>query len=198
MIIIVKNQTVSDIILEDLGITIPGSSNIILTETFEFCEIIDSKDLKSYIDSDDIIINDGLVDLSKENSLKHVTYETAYQDKIILDKYIDLSESSTYSTSWIEKLKVDLDLESADYLLNWSFEIKSNDNTTSNFCEARMLINSNQISTNSWLYNKYQYFDGVDSGNISGNISISIEYRRQGNYQPVSIRNAKISLVKLN
>lgn len=193
-------MTTSDIMLEGLGIAIPGSSIINLTDSFEWHKIASSDYLKVKIKLEEVVINDGINDLNKEDGLNHVTYETKYKDEIIVAKNTSLPESQTYSVDWGEKLKVDYaDLEESNYLLSWSFEIKSNDNTINNYCEARVLINdSNTIAVNLWLYAKYQYFSGVDIGKLIGPFSVSIEYRRQGNYQPVYIQNAKISLIKLN
>jgi hypothetical protein len=197
-LIVAKNTTIDDINLDDLGIIIPGSSIIDLSDTFSLSEITSSIVLKTVVEGGSIIINDGIEDLSAEDGLRHITYETAYEDKLIFNKVVDASESSTYSLTWVEKLRLDLvDLVSADYALNWSFELRSNDNTINNFCESRISINSNVIASNSWPYVKYQYFSGADLGTISGNASIIIEYRRQGNYQPVYIRNVKISVIKL-
>lgn len=197
--VIVKNTNISDVKLEDLGITVPGSSVYNLTDTFELHEVVSSDDLKIKVTEDILIINDGYNDLSKEDGLKHITYETVYEDKLQSEKIVDLTESSSYSTTWLEKLRLDsTNLEAADYLLSWSFEIKSNDNTVNNFCEVRISVNdSNVIATNSWPYAKYQYFSGIDSGELTGDFSVSIEYRRQGSYQPVYIQNSKISLIKL-
>ena len=199
-VVIAKNTTTSDIMLEGLGIAIPGSSVINLTDSFEWHKIASLDYLKIKVELGEVVLNDGINDLNKADGLNHITYETKYKDEIIVDKNTSLPESRTYSVDWEEKLKVDYtSLEESNYLLSWSFEIKSNDNTINNYCEARILVNSsNSIATNSWLYAKHQYFNGIDIGKLTGAFSISIEYRRQGNYQPVYIRNAKISLIKLN
>ena len=198
--VIVKNLTAIDISIEDLGIIIPGSSVVTLTETFGLHEIVKSIDLKTQVNNNLVIINDGNLDLNKEDSIKNITYETVYDDKTKLDRIIDLAESQTYLTTWSEKLKLDLtDLETSKYLLNWSFEIISNDKTPDNRCDARVVMNdSNVIAVNTWPFNKYQYFDGADIAELTGNLSISIQYKRGGNYQPVYIRNVKISLIKLD
>ena len=196
--IILKNLITSDVKIEDLGIIIPGSSVYNLTDTFKLHEIVASDDLKTKINDETLIINDGVIDLNKEDGLKHITYETVYEDKLQVGKISDLNETITYSMSWVKKLELNVNLEAANYLLDWSFEIKSNDNIINNFCETRILVNNlNVIATNSWLYSKYQYFNGIDIGKFMGNFYVCIEFRRQGNYQPVSIQNAKMSLVKL-
>ncbi len=197
--VIAKNTTTLDMILEDLGIIIPGSSIIDLTETYEFYEITSSKDLKTQISNGNIIINDSIQDLSVENSLKHVGEESIYEDELKVHRIVDNEESTTYSTSWVEKLKRTIDLELGNYLLVCSYEIKSNTNDVKNYCQGRVRINdSNDLFTNMWPYAKYQSFSGTDSiGLISGLFSVQVDFRRQGVYQPVYIRNVVISLAKL-
>ena len=195
--VFVKNTTILDIIIEDLGIIIPGSSIMNFTETYEFFEITTSDDLKNQISNGNIIINDGIIDLSKDDGLKHVSQESIFEDEVKINRITDITESTTYSTSWIEKLKLDTILDDGNYLLNWSYEIRSNTNEVNNFCETKIIFNSNNICTNVWPYAKYQYYSGVDVGQLNGSVSVQIDFRRQGIYQPVYIRRAKISLIKI-
>ena len=198
-IVFVKNTTILDIVLEDLGIIIPGSSIMNLTETFEFYEITSSDDLKNQISDGNVIINDGVVDLSKDNGLKHVSQESIFEDELKINRIVDNSESTTYSTSWPEKLRLDATILSGIYLLNWSYEIRSNTNEINNSCQSRVVFNdSNNICTNIWPYAKYQFYNGTDISQLTaGTVSIQIDFRRQGIYQPVYIRKANISLTKI-
>jgi hypothetical protein len=79
--IIAKNNTGSDIFLEDLGVTIPASSNRTLTDTIEVERITESDDLKTKVTSGDITINDGINDLSISDGLLHIKFETEYEDE---------------------------------------------------------------------------------------------------------------------
>jgi len=197
-IVLAKNTTILDIVLEDLGIVVSGSSIINLTETYEFHEIIASKDLKTQIFNGNIIINDSIRDLSIENSLKHVSEESLYEDELKIKRIQDNTESVTYSTSWVKKLRLDVDLEDGNYLLSWSYGIKSNTNETNDQCQTRVVVNdSNDIFTNVWPYAKYQFYSGSDFGLLSGLFSTQIDFRRQGSYQPVYIKNVIISLIKM-
>ncbi len=197
--VIAKNTTTLDMILEDLGIIIPGSSIIDLTETYDFYEITSSKSLKTQISNGNIIINDGVQDLSVESSLKHVGEESLYEDEFKVDRTVDNAESSTYSTDWVKKLRRSVDLEVGNYLLICSYDIKGDKNDAKSLCQARVIINdSKTIFTNVWPYAMYQSFSGTGSiGLLSGLFSAQVDFRRQGLSQPVYIRNVVISLAKL-
>jgi len=68
--LIAKNQTVGDIILKDLAsIVVPGSGQATLSDYFNTSEIQDAADLNASIAADDILLNDGSNDLTKEESL---------------------------------------------------------------------------------------------------------------------------------
>lgn len=59
---IVKNTTGSDIEIKDTGNTIPASGQITLNAS-EFILFAESTDIDPHIDSGDIVINDGTIDL---------------------------------------------------------------------------------------------------------------------------------------
>lgn len=64
-IVIAKNQTASPIFLTRLGITVPASPTpITLTDFASFYEISADADLNSQVNSGNIIINDGVSDLT--------------------------------------------------------------------------------------------------------------------------------------
>lgn len=197
--VLAKNTTTSDITLEDLGVIIPGSSILDLTETYAFYEITASKDLKTQISNGNVIINDSINDLSMENSLKHIGEESIYEDELKIDRTVDNTESTTYSTSWVKKLRRSVDLEVGNYLLICSYDIKGDKNDAKSLCQARVVINdSKTLFTNVWSYAMYQSFSGTSSvGLLSGLFSVQVDFRRQGVYQPVYIRNVVISLAKL-
>lgn len=125
-IVIAKNITVSNIIIEDLGIEIPSGAQIDLTEFFEKIEIGNSDDLDSKVSSGNIVINDGTNDLSITNGLKHINFETEYEDSVFGTEYKyaeSEEESSTILTSWQEKLDMQVvNIPSGSYRIGWSFE----------------------------------------------------------------------------
>jgi len=197
-VIIAKNTSMLDIILEDLGVIIPGSSIINLTNIYELYEITASDDLKTKVSIETVIINDGVSDLSMEDGLKHISQETIYEDDPDMSIEISVEESITYSTSWVEKVRMDVNLDSGSYFLHWSYDIKSNTNEINDFCETRVRINdSNNICINVWPYARYQTFNGGDGAKLSGLFSVQIDFRRQGLYQPVYIKKAKIFLTEM-
>jgi len=79
-VIIAKNVVGSNIIIEDLGIRFPSGAQINLTELFEQTEINNSDDLKLKVNLGHIILNDGISDLNITNGLKHINFETEYED----------------------------------------------------------------------------------------------------------------------
>ena len=78
--VIAKNVTTFDINLEDMGFTISALSTVNLTDIFSLNDVTESNDLKTNVENENIIINDGVKDLGKEDGLYHITYETAYED----------------------------------------------------------------------------------------------------------------------
>jgi hypothetical protein len=78
--IIAKNNTGSAIFLQDLGTTIPASSNLTLTDILTTREITQSQELKTQVTSGDVTINDGTDDLSVSNGLREISFETEWED----------------------------------------------------------------------------------------------------------------------
>jgi hypothetical protein len=78
--IIAKNNTGSNIFIEDLGVTVPASSSINLTEIFDIIRVLQSDNLKTEVNDEDITINDGTYDLPTIEGLKHITIQTEYED----------------------------------------------------------------------------------------------------------------------
>lgn len=80
MIVIIKNNTQDIISIKDLsGATVPVSGQINLTDIFKFYEIASSLNLKTYVTSGDVTVNDGTEDLSIANGLKHLEIKSAYE-----------------------------------------------------------------------------------------------------------------------
>ena len=105
--IIVKNITESDKMIEDLGISIPALDQVDLSELFRLYEICGSHNLKSLIENDYFIINDGTSDLNKECSLNCICVETHYQDETNvdahnLDEHVDVPEKPTSGNKILE------------------------------------------------------------------------------------------------
>lgn len=79
--ILAKNVTKKDIMIEELGISIPSLTQIELVGiegSFGIVKVISSKELKDIVAAGNIIINDGVSDLSTVNGLKHLSLKTEY------------------------------------------------------------------------------------------------------------------------
>lgn len=72
---ILKNTTITDISLNETGITIPASGQVTLNET-EYAQVafIDSiTELTTYLNSGDIVVNNGTVDLTAAEGLRYLS-----------------------------------------------------------------------------------------------------------------------------
>jgi hypothetical protein len=76
--VITTNITASDIALGDLsGYTLPASGTATLSDLFQFSRLVEALDLRDYITSSGIVINDGMEDLSVQEALRYISYEDA-------------------------------------------------------------------------------------------------------------------------
>lgn len=98
--VIAKNDSTADIFLENLGITIPAFSEIVLSDQFEFVEISGDDSLKVYVTNGQIIINNGLQDLTDPSEALLYIKERlgtgdisgeAWSEDTIFTSYIDFS-----------------------------------------------------------------------------------------------------------
>lgn len=71
-IVIAVNQTGSNIFISDLGLEVPASGSLNLTELAAYFEISGSEDLCTLIDNGDILINDGNSTLNTARSLLYL------------------------------------------------------------------------------------------------------------------------------
>lgn len=65
---IAVNQTAGDILIDDLGLTVPASSQITLTDFVDFWEISGSQDLEAEVAAGNVLINDGTSTLTLAES----------------------------------------------------------------------------------------------------------------------------------
>jgi hypothetical protein len=98
--VIAKNDSTADIFLTDLGIKIPGLSEVALSNQFEFAEISGGDSLKTYVGNGQIIINDGTQDLTDPQAgLLHIKERieaddvegTAWHEDTVFTSCIDFS-----------------------------------------------------------------------------------------------------------
>ena len=74
--VIVKNNSMSDIMIEDLGITVPSGAVITLTDYFDIYVILGSNDLYDFVANEDLVINNGTNDLDVDVARDFLTIET--------------------------------------------------------------------------------------------------------------------------
>jgi len=80
--IIAKNVDIIDLLIEELGITIPASMQETLSDLFTLADIADSETLKTHVSGLSIVINDGSQDLSAEEGIRHVSLQSEYEDAV--------------------------------------------------------------------------------------------------------------------
>lgn len=97
--LIIKNSGVAQLV-EDLGITIPATSQITLSNQFEYQQIASSDDLRTLVNNGTLVVNDGTSDLSAANG---VLFLTLYNAKEVSDKFYpktDLQTDGSASVHW--------------------------------------------------------------------------------------------------
>jgi hypothetical protein len=78
--IIVKNNQASDIMIEDMGITVPAGAVINFTDKFDIYVILGSNDLYTFVSDGNLVINDGTIDLDITTAKDFLTIETLAVD----------------------------------------------------------------------------------------------------------------------
>lgn len=117
MVIIAKNITIYDVLIDDLGVIIDANDQRNLTDSFKSSDIFDSKDLKNKIQNNQIIINDGISDLSKKNSLESVNLESSLYDEI------GKSDEAQLRDGFIEIIRENNKIKT---IIKWNDETKQN------------------------------------------------------------------------
>lgn len=78
--VIVKNNTASPVVIEDLGISLAATETKDLTTFFDFIDITESSSLKTLVSAATVTINDGLTDLGIDKGLEHLEIESVHLD----------------------------------------------------------------------------------------------------------------------
>ncbi len=98
--LVIKNNGGSDQIIEDLGISIPSTSQLTLSDQFNYARLCDSDYLRDLVSAGTLVVNDGISDLSAANG---VLYLTIQNTKDLEEKYytkIELSASGNSIIHW--------------------------------------------------------------------------------------------------
>lgn len=78
-IVIAKNPGGSDLGIEDLGLVVEAGGERILTDLFSLGAITESEDLRTRVSAAQIVINDGISDLSIPEALSQLDILTEFE-----------------------------------------------------------------------------------------------------------------------
>lgn len=91
---ILKNTTIADILVGDVGLTIPASSQITIQAINDLLWA-DSSDIVTNIGSGDVVVNDGTSDLTKAEGIKLI--HGLYRSDVITEIKADEDLKSDYT-----------------------------------------------------------------------------------------------------
>ena len=144
--IILKNNTGSDVTVNDLGLVIPASSQVEANDLYSLHEIYESDDLQTLVDAGTIVVNDGTNDLSIADATNSISpFNNADQFAGIFHLFESSSVSITTSSStYTEKINGTTPVvPSGKYRIMISYSWSHND-TGSDFI-ANIQVNSTDI-----------------------------------------------------
>ena len=90
--IIIKNNDAVDYLVEDLGISVVASGSVNFHEQFTYDEIAGSDDLRTAVSVSNLVVNNGIADLSTISGTSYLTIENIYH---LEDNYYDKLELQT-------------------------------------------------------------------------------------------------------
>ncbi|MBU0995952.1 MAG: hypothetical protein KJ737_25950 [Proteobacteria bacterium] len=97
--VIIKNNSGSDFLVEDIGVDFQDGSTVNLDEEAGFAEIADSDDLKNALTAGTLVLNDGSADLSPADA---VSYLSRIHRKFLEDNYFNKVELGTPGSATID------------------------------------------------------------------------------------------------
>lgn len=220
--IIAINDTTSDIFLEDLGLTIPASSQVDLHEQFEFSEIANADPLKVQVAAGNIIINDGTTNLSITDGLNYIDYWGKYEydsEQAFIEGYEYgpqyLVDDDTYKILEIGTLSVDPENARLDgttevevlvgAVFSMSYEVGFYYTGNAAIVQYSTIIEINDTEVPRTISNDWtQYIDTrVNLGSkellvrLNANDRIKIKAKASWRYDNVTIEYSSLSLRRL-
>jgi len=161
--IIVKNNQASDIMIEDMGITVPAGA--VINFTVDIYVILGSNDLYILVSNGNLVINDGTIDLDITTAKDFLTIETLA---------VDPTE--------IEGKLFSIQLYYRGYMSNWSWFLQwpdGNDSGDDNGWQTAIDNNDSPfiIPYNCILSHIDLFFVGayyVNRGTTAGNLSLEL------------------------
>lgn len=94
--VIIKNNNASDYLVEDLGISVLASGSVNFHEQFAYDEIAGSDDLRTAVSGSNLVVNNGIADLSTISGTDYLTLENIYH---LEENYYDKVELQTSGQS---------------------------------------------------------------------------------------------------
>lgn len=94
--VIIKNNEITDYTIEDLGITVDATSSINFHAQFSYDELASSDDLREAIQNGDLVVNDGVSDLSTADGVNYLSLENL---KHLEENYYNKTELQTSGQS---------------------------------------------------------------------------------------------------
>jgi hypothetical protein len=79
-VVVIKNNSGSNVVLPDLGYEIGNGITVTLSDFFTYGEITDSTDLQAQVLAGNLVVNNGVVDLSASNGVDYIIRDNIYRD----------------------------------------------------------------------------------------------------------------------
>lgn len=219
-IIDIRNNTTEDIIVKDLGITVPANIddndiNVLrLTDLASLDNISFSKDFRVLLQSGNISVNgrngtgDGTAatNIPLTDAEDEVNVATIVNTKPNIEYAESSVESSTTGTDYIQHLGLNFDSDTDEYLVQWFSEVKSSHNSA----QVKIKIEIDgaiTIEETDWNPNS-GIFILNDAGFIpvsgfrkiqltAGNHNLDFNFASSKVGRTIAVRNTKLSITKL-
>jgi hypothetical protein len=88
-IVILKNNSGSDVEIEDLGITIANGTQKSISTFFSYDEVSTSEDLKTLVNAGTLVVNNGLGDLDSTDGVEYIWLENQWNTE---EKYVQAGD----------------------------------------------------------------------------------------------------------
>ena len=98
--VIIKNNDASDYLVEDLGISVVSSGSVNFHEQFTYDEISGSDDLRTAVNNSDLVVNNGVADLSTISGTNYLTLENLYHLESNYYDKVELQTSGQSEVHW--------------------------------------------------------------------------------------------------
>jgi hypothetical protein len=72
--VIIKNDATTDVMIEDLGIAIPATGQVTMSNNFTYDELAGSDDLRTLVSAGTLVVNDGSLDLGASDGVDYLTF----------------------------------------------------------------------------------------------------------------------------